>query len=76
MAVVTGAGSSGGGGFCFLFGRTTPFGDAQIAALYPTHGAFVKKWDGAVALDVAEGYLLPADAKVLDRVARDSTIGG
>jgi hypothetical protein len=36
----------------------------------------VKKWDRAVAADVREGYLFPADAKVLDRVAKQSTIGG
>jgi hypothetical protein len=74
IAVVSGM-PAGGGGFCVLFGSTTPFGSARLTKLYPTHGAFVHKWDRAVATDVAAGYLLPADAKNLDRVAANSTIG-
>ena len=65
-----------GGGFCGLFGTTTPFTAEQIAALYPTHAAFVQKWDHAVAADVADGYLLPPDARMLDQIARSSTVGG
>ncbi len=78
IAVVTGIGtkSGAGGGFCQLFGTTVPFSSAKLAQLYPTHQAFVKKWDQAVASDVSQGYLLPADATELDRVARQSTIGG
>ena len=78
IAIVNGTGdtSSAGGGFCGLFGATIPFSAAKIAQLYPTHAVFVTKWDQAVAADVADGYLLPADATVLDRVARQSTIGG
>ncbi len=78
IAVVNGTGdtSSAGGGFCKLFGTTIPFSAAKLAQLYPTHQAFVKKWDQAVASDVAKGYLLPADAAVLDKVAKQSTIGG
>lgn len=75
IAVVSGV-PAGGGGFCVLFGRTVPFSSAKLAKLYPTHAAFVHKWDRAVATDVAAGYLLSADAKNLDRVAADSTIGG
>ena len=75
IAVVSGI-PAGGGGFCVLFGRTAPFGSATLAKLYPTHAAFVHEWDRAVAGDVAAGYLLPADAKNLDRVAATSTIGG
>lgn len=74
IAVVSGV-PAGGGGFCVLFGRTVPFGGAKLAQLYPTHAAFVRKWDRAVAADVAAGYLLPADAENLDRVAADSSIG-
>ena len=78
VAVVNGTGDSSGagGGFCRLFGTTVPFSPAKLARLYPTHRAFVRKWDGAVAADVGKGYLLPADARVLDRVARASSIGG
>jgi len=78
VAVVSGVDSTGGAGagFCFLFGKTTPFTAEQIAALYPTHAAFVQKWDRAVAADVADGYLLSPDARMLDQVARSSTVGG
>ena len=78
IAVVNGTGdtSSAGGGFCRLFGTTIPFSAAKLAQLYPTHEVFVRKWDQAVAADVSKGYLLPADATVLDRVAEQSTIGG
>lgn len=72
----TGDTSSAGGGFCKLFGTTVPFTAAQLAQLYPTHQAFVKKWNQAVASAVAQGYLLTADARALDKVARQSSIGG
>lgn len=75
IAVVSGV-PAGGGGFCILFGRTVPFSSAKLAKLYPTHGAFVHQWDRAVTAGVVAGYLLPADATSLDRVAADSTIGG
>lgn len=78
IAVVNGTGdtSSAGGGFCGLFGSTTPFSAAKLAQLYPTHSVFVTKWNHAVAADVTAGYLLQADATVLDSVARQSTVGG
>ena len=75
IAIVSGV-PAGGGGFCVLFGRTVPFSSAKLAKLYPTHAAFVDKWDRAVAADVTAGYLLPADAKTLEHVAEGSTIGG
>ncbi len=78
IAIVNGTGdtSSAGGGFCGIFGTTIPFSTAKLAQLYPTHQAFVQKWDQAVAVDVSKGYLLPADATVLNRVASQSNIGG
>jgi hypothetical protein len=76
IAVVTGVGAGAGSPFCILFGRTIPFSHSKLAALYPTHASFVHRWDHAVDTDVASGYLLPADARVLERVAAASTIGG
>lgn len=78
IAIVNGTGdtSNAGGGFCKIFGLTAPFSSTKLAQLYPTHQAFVTAWNNAVAADVSKGYLLPADAKVLDRVANQSTIGG
>jgi hypothetical protein len=77
IAVVNGTGdtSSAGGGFCKLFGTTVPFTAAKLAQLYPTHQTFVKKWNQAVASAVAKGYLLNSDAKALDKVAAQSSVG-
>jgi hypothetical protein len=61
---------------CGILGTTVPFSAAQLTALYPTHAAFVAKWDAATAAEVREGYLLPSDAQTLDRVAAQSSIGG
>lgn len=40
--------SSTGGGFCFIVGHEVPFTEAQLLALYPSHGVYVNK----VARDV------------------------
>jgi hypothetical protein len=61
---------------CSILGTTVPFSAARLAGLYPTHAAFVAKWDAATAAEVKEGYLLPTDAKTLDRVAAQSAVGG
>jgi hypothetical protein len=66
----------GAGVLCAIFGTTVPFSSTQLASLYPTHAAFVKKWDDATASEVREGYLLAPDAKALDKVAAASKIGG
>ncbi len=61
---------------CSILGTTVPFTATQLSALYPTHAAFVAKWDAATAAEVKQGYLLPADARTLDTVAAQSTVGG
>jgi hypothetical protein len=66
----------GAGVLCAIFGTTVPLSASQLAALYPTHQAFVKKWDAATAAEVREGYLLAPDAKTLDKVAAASNVGG
>lgn len=52
----------GGRNFCFLFGRTEPFGAATLAKLYPTHDALVRKFNAAVDEMVRLGYWLKAKA--------------
>lgn len=71
-----GAVTVSGGTLCQIFGTTVPFSAAELASRYPTHADFVKKWDAATAALVRQGYLLPADAKTLDRVAAQSSVGG
>ncbi len=65
-----------GQALCGIFGTTVPFSAAKLAALYPTHADFVRKWDAATAAGVRKGYLLPDDAQTLDQVAQHSTVGG
>ena len=68
--------SVSGQALCGIFGTTVPFSAAQLSSLYPTHAAFVATWDAAAAAEVKQGYLLSADARVLDRVAAESNVGG
>ncbi|HUC04225.1 MAG TPA: alpha/beta hydrolase domain-containing protein, partial [Acidimicrobiales bacterium] len=65
-----------GPALCGIFGTTKPFTLVKLARLYPTHATFVRKWDAATAAEVKQGYLLAADARVLDRVAAQSLVGG
>ena len=51
--------------WCVLFGQTQPFTPAKLAALYPTHTAFVSQWQKAVTRDEKAGYLLAPDARRL-----------
>ncbi|HXW38453.1 MAG TPA: alpha/beta hydrolase domain-containing protein [Acidimicrobiales bacterium] len=68
--------SVSGQALCAIFGTTIPFTTAKLDSLYRTHQIFVEKWDAATAAEVKVGYLLPADARTLDRVAAASTVGG
>ncbi len=66
----------GSGILCNIFGTTVPLSAPKLASLYPTHAAFVRKWDAAVASEVRQGYLMAADGKTLDKIAAASTVGG
>jgi hypothetical protein len=68
--------SVGAGTLCEIFGTTVPFSATKLASLYPSHAAFVKKWDAATTAEVREGYLQSPDAQVLDKVAAQSSVGG
>ncbi len=74
IAKLSGVGQTGPT-FCGLFGTTTPFDAATLAAKYPSHDAFVAKWNSAVDSAVSSGALLPADAARLKTVAGASSIG-
>jgi hypothetical protein len=59
-----------GGTFCRLFGTTTPFDAATIAARYPSQEAFLRAFEKATKRSVREGFILPAEAeKQLDAIA-------
>jgi hypothetical protein len=61
IATLTGSGNTPAG-FCGLFGRTIPFSDETLDALYPTHGVFVSKWAESLFRSVKNGYIVPEDA--------------
>ncbi len=65
----------GSGILCNIFGTTVPYSAATLGSLYPTHAAFVKRWDAAVANEVHQGYLMAADGQVLDKIAAGSKVG-
>ena len=75
VAALSGLGQSGSQ-FCFLFGTTTPFETAKLAALYPTHQRFVGKWAAATGAGVAAGFIRPADALDLVTAAHAASVGG
>jgi hypothetical protein len=82
VATLSGLGNGGSGTvagldlglICSLLGTTTPFSAARLAALYPTHAAFVARWTAAVNADVAAGFIRPADATQLIAAASQSSI--
>jgi hypothetical protein len=61
--------------FCRLFGRTIPFSEATLRALYPTHAAYVDAFGAAADRLVAAGFALPADAADLKAEAAGTDIG-
>jgi Alpha/beta hydrolase domain len=63
-----------GGSFCTLFGSTTPFDAATLAALYPTHAAYVAAFDRATRQARRAGFLLAPDAAKLQAAARATSI--
>jgi len=61
--------------FCFLYGTTELFDRPTLAALYPTHDAFVKKFNGAVDALVKDGYWLAPEADLARASAERSAVG-
>jgi hypothetical protein len=76
IAVVTNAGQSGPGLLCRLVGATFPFDAARLASLYRNHDNFVTQWRKATNRAVNAGFLLGADARLLNAAAAQSTIPG
>ncbi len=48
-------------GLCLLSGYYTPFSNATLQALYPTHSDYVSAFTSAAASDLATGFLTQAD---------------
>ena len=69
-------GQQDGSVLCRLFGTTTVFSGAQLAALYPSHKDFVSKYKKALKRSQKAGWILPPDAKLMKQWAVSSSIGG
>jgi hypothetical protein len=61
--------------FCRLFGRTVPFGEAELRRRYPTHASYVTAFGAAADALVAAGFALPADVAELQAEAAGTDIG-
>lgn len=75
VPIATFTGEQEGSILCRLFGTTTPFDDAKLAALYPSHKAFVKRYNKALKSAVRAGWILRPDARLMKRWAAGSSIG-
>lgn len=63
--------ATGGEGFTFLFGRTTPLDAATLARLYPGGpDEHLRRFDAATERAVVAGFLLEADAAEIRALAR------
>lgn len=74
VAVLSGLGQSGGS-FCGIFGTTVPFDQAKLAELYPDHDTYVRRVRGVNMRAVLQGFLLRADAALIETAAEMSDIG-
>jgi hypothetical protein len=70
VAVLSGLGQTGGG-FCGLFGTTTPLSNEALIDRYGTKDAFIAAWSESLDAAVSAGVILEADA-VNIRAAADS----
>lgn len=75
IAALSGLGQSGGG-FCGLFGTTTPFDAATLATRYPSHAKYVAAVVKAARKAVRTQVLLRADLPAIKAAALASDIGG
>ena len=75
VLTATNTGMNSGDGFCRLYGSHEPFDAATIAALYPSHDAYLAAVKAATAANLAAGYILEHDANATIREAERSDIG-
>lgn len=75
VATLSGFGQPSGGGFCGLFGTTTPFAQATLDALYPSVREYVRAYRTALRRAVRQGVMRRQDAALIRRGLKDPTIG-
>ena len=64
IAKLSGLGQTGTS-FCFLFGTTVPFTEAQLVAKYHSHAGFAFAWTSATLKAAFSGFVEPEDAFAL-----------
>jgi hypothetical protein len=75
VPIATFTGEQDGSILCRLFGTTTPFDGATLAALYPRHRAFVSRFKRATRNAQRMGFVLPHDARLLRQWAAGADVG-
>ena len=60
--------------FCELFGTTTPLDAATLAALYPSHDDYVKKFDASADKAVKAGFWSKTEAESFKRAAAELSV--
>jgi hypothetical protein len=61
---------------CSLFGTTVPFDAATVAALYPTHDDYVRKFDASADKATKAGFWLQPEAENFKAAAQQLAVGG
>jgi hypothetical protein len=74
IATLSGLGQSGGG-FCFIFGTTDLFDEAQLDELYPDHETYVAAVEAATDRAVRSRFVLREDAELIVEAAERSDVG-
>ena len=75
IATLSGEGQTGSI-LCILFGTTTPFSADKLTSLYPDHPAYVAAVQASTDAAVAAGFLVPADAALINAAAEDTPVDG
>jgi hypothetical protein len=74
VSTLTGVANPKASVICSLFGQTTPLPAATLAALYPSHAAYVAKVTADAKAAQARGFLLPADVATIIGQARSDQV--
>jgi hypothetical protein len=75
VPIATYSGQPGGGGLtCSFFGQTTPFPSSQLASLYPSNADYVSKVMAATAAAQQAGFILAADAPLIEQEAQSAPV--
>lgn len=75
VPIATSNGTNTGPGTCDRWGYTVPFGDAALAALYPSHGDYVSQVSQVTQQNQRDGFIDSQAAARTIRAASQSTIG-